>query len=115
MIKVVTGARRCGKSYLLNTLFYRTLKENGIQDYQIIRFAFDNDEDLDKLDSFVGTLNGFWHHPNFDIYVTGSNSRMLSSDVETKFRGRKSTIHVLPLTFKELKEGLSLSSEEAWE
>ncbi len=163
LIKVITGARRCGKSYLLNALFYRTLKENGIQDYQIIRFAFDNDEDLDKLDpffpeentkipagnglyyvnskkfrayissitndtdsfyllldeiqildSFVGTLNGFLHHSNFDVYVTGSNSQMLSSDVETKFRGRKSTIHVLPLTFKELKEGLSLPSEETW-
>ncbi len=163
LIKVITGARRCGKSYLLNTLFYRTLIEDGVDDKHIIRFAFDNDEDLDKLDafypeestkirignglyvvnskkfrayiasitndkdifyllldeiqildSFVGTLNAFLYHNNFDVYVTGSNSQMLSSEVETKFRGRETIIHVLPLTFKEMKEGLSLGSNEAW-
>lgn len=163
LIKVITGVRRCGKSYLLNQLFYRTLLSQGVKEDHIIRFAFDNDEDLDKidaffpneetkirqgknlytvnskkfrayiasitndsdpffllldeiqlLDSFSGTLNGFLHHSNFDVYVTGSNSQMLSSEVETTFRGRKSSIHVLPLTFKELVEGLSLTPSEAW-
>lgn len=163
LIKVITGARRCGKSYLLNNLFYHTLLSQGVKEDHIIRFAFDNDEDLDKLDSFfpneetklpqgknlytvnskkfrtyissvtndsepffllldeiqmldsfVGTLNGFLHHPNFDVYVTGSNSQMLSSEVETTFRGRKSSVHVLPLTFKELTDTLSLTPSEVW-
>ena len=163
LIKVITGARRCGKSYLLNELFYCALLSQGIKEDHIIRFAFDNDEDLDKidaffpneetkirqrnhlytvnskkfrayissltndsepffllldeiqmLDSFVGTLNAFLHHPNFDVYVTGSNSQMLSSEVETTFRGRKSSVHILPLTFKELVDGLSLSPNEVW-
>lgn len=164
LVKVITGARRCGKSYLLNTLFYRELVSVGVPDDHIIRFAFDNDEDLDKLDaflpneptkikqngdlyvvnskkfrayisslikddsnyyllldeiqlldSFVGTLNGFISHANYDVYVTGSNSQMLSSEVETKFRGRKTSIHVLPLTFKELIDGLGVSPVEAWQ
>lgn len=52
LIKVITGVRRCGKSYLLNQLFYRTLLSQGVKEDHIIRFAFDNDEDLDKIDAF---------------------------------------------------------------
>ena len=163
LIKVITGARRSGKSYLMNTLFYRYLLSSGISEKQIIRFAFDNDEHLDLLepffpeepakilrknglytvnarkfrayitaltndaerfyllldeiqllDSFVGTLNGFLSHANFDIYVTGSNSQMLSSEIDTKFRGRKISIHVLPLSFSEFAEGMDLSPADAW-
>ena len=66
------------------------------------------------LDSFVGTLNGFLSHSNFDIYVTGSNSQLLSSEIETKFRGRKSSIHLLPLSFSEFVTGANLSPESAW-
>lgn len=147
----------------MNNLFYHTLLSQGVKEDHIIRFAFDNDEDLDKLDSFfpneetklpqgknlytvnskkfrayissvtndsepfflfldeiqmldsfAGTLNGFLHHPNFDVYVTGSNSQMLSSEVETTFRGRKSSVHIFPLTFKELTDALSLPPFEVW-
>lgn len=163
LIKVITGARRSGKSYLMNTIFYEYLLEEGINKDNIIRFAFDNDEHIDLLekyypnedtkiyvkadiytinskkfrsyikdvtndkdkfvllldeiqilDSFVGTLNGLMSHENFDIYVTGSNSQLLSSEIETKFRGRKSSIHVLPLSFSELMTGLNMSVNEAW-
>ena len=163
LIKVITGARRSGKSYLMNTIFYEYLLEEGINKDNIIRFAFDNDEHIDLLDnyypnedtkiyvkadiytinskkfrsyikdvtndkdkfvllldemqildSFVSTLNGLMSHENFDIYVTGSDSQLLSSEIETKFRGRKSSIHVLPLSFSELMTGLNMSVNEAW-
>ncbi len=163
LIKVITGARRSGKSYLLNNIFYRELLSLGIPEETIIRFSFDNDEDIDLLDkyfpdeptkiagknglymvnskkfrayikditkadadycllldeiqildSFVGTLNGFLTHSNFDVYVTGSNSQLLSSEIETKFRGRKSSIHLLPLSFSELLSGLGGDAQEAW-
>lgn len=163
LIKVITGARRSGKSYLLNNIFYRELIKNGVEEAHIIRFAFDNDENIDLLekyypneatkiinregyytvnskkfrayikditndsdyfyllldeiqilDSFVGTLNGFLTHENFDVYVTGSNSQLLSSEIETKFRGRKSSIHVLPLSFKEFMDGINMNVNDAW-
>lgn len=163
LIKVITGARRSGKSYLLNELFYRYLLEQGVPAERIIRFAFDADEDLDLLeetaggepvkmhdqkmgyrvnakvfrrylrtvtnetdnfvlmldevqylDNFVGTLNSYLRHKNFDIYVTGSNSRFLSTDIATEFKGRSTEIHVYPLTFGEYVRGLSLEPAEAW-
>lgn len=163
LVKVITGARRSGKSYLLNNIFYNELLKLNVKKENIIRFAFDNDEDIDLLenfykdeptkifikkdryvvnskkfrayiksitnnyeefyllldeiqilDSFVTTLNGFLTHSNFDVYVSGSNSELLSSEIETKFRGRKSSIHVLPLSFKEFMSGISLTKEEAY-
>ncbi len=163
LIKVITGARRSGKSYLMNTIFYRKLLSLGVPESSIIRFSFDNEEDIDKLekyypdeptkiktkndlytvnskkfrayikdiltdntdyyllldeiqilDSFVGTLNGFLTHENYDVYVTGSNSQLLSSEIETKFRGRKSSIHVLPLSFSEFMTGFDMNATEAW-
>ena len=163
LIKVITGARRSGKSYLMNEIFYRYLLSINVNSNNIIRFAFDNDEDIDLLekyypdeptkiyikgnyyvinskkfrayikditndsdyfyllldeiqllDSFVGTLNAYIKHNNFDVYVTGSNSELLSSEIETKFRGRKSSIHVLPLSFSELLTGINETKEEAW-
>ena len=163
LIKVITGARRSGKSYLMNELFYKHLLSTGIAKDNIIRFAFDNDEDIDLLDkyykeeptkiyinkeyytinskkfrayikditndsdffyllldevqildSFVGTLNGFLRHSNFDVYVSGSNSYLLSSEIETMFRGRKSSVHVLPLNFSEFVLGTKLDPSEAW-
>lgn len=165
LIKIVTGIRRCGKSYLLFDLFYRYLKSNGIDDKNIIRFAFDNDEDIDKLDSynqydptkiyldkekrkyivnskkfrayiaeqvnddeifyilldevqlledFVGTLNGLSRHKNFDIYITGSNSRFLSNDVASEFRARGEQIRINPLSFKEFFDAHTLSFEDAY-
>ena len=163
LVKVITGERRSGKSYLMNNIFYKSLLNEGIKEKNIIRFSFDNDEHIDllddffpeektkinvgkdnyiinskkfrayiksvtndneyfyllldeiqMLDSFVGTLNGFLSHSNFDIYVTGSNSQLLSSEIETKFRGRKSSIHLLPLSFSEFVTGANLSPESAW-
>ncbi|MBQ7995220.1 MAG: ATP-binding protein [Bacilli bacterium] len=154
LIKVITGIRRSGKSYLLNTIFYNHLvKEANNPKDHVIRFAFDNDEDialLDKylpeqptvivknnqkivnnkkfrlyindlildddqyyllldeiqnLDEFVRVLNGFLRHDNYDVYVTGSNSRFLSSEVDTEFGGRGDRIHLLPLTFAEFLSG----------
>ena len=163
LIKVITGARRSGKSYLLNNIYYNYLLSTGIKKNNIIKFAFDNEEDIDLLDnyfpneptkiyvkndyylvnskkfrayikdvtddtntyylfldeiqildSFVGTLNGFLQHNNLDVYVTGSNSHLLSSEIETKFRGRKSSVHVLPLTFSEFVEGIGMNHSDAW-
>ena len=163
LIKVITGSRRSGKSYLMNNIFYHYLLSAGIKKTNIIKFAFDNDECVDLLDkyypdeptkinvnkeyyvvnskkfrayikditnendafyllldeiqmleSFVGTLNGFLGHSNFDVYVTGSNSYLLSSEIETMFRGRKSPIHILPLSFSEYVDGAKLSPNEAW-
>lgn len=163
LIKIITGCRRAGKSYLMNEIFYNYLRSKKIAKKQIIKFAFDSDEDLDLLDSFfseeqtklvqkngsylvnakkfrafikqntnetdnfyllldeaqllenfVGTLNGFLRHKNFDIYVTGSNSRFLSSDIATEFKGRGSEIHILPLSFSEYCQGLKLEPQTAW-
>lgn len=163
LIKVITGSRRCGKSYLMNTIFYRYLLQSGIPENHIIRFAFDNDEHIDLLegyypeeptkiykndnnytvnsrkfrayiqsltddmndyyllldeiqilDSFVGTLNAYLSHSNFDVYVSGSNSQLLSSEIDTKFRGRKSSIHMLPLSFSEFIRGTGLQAADAW-
>lgn len=163
LIKVITGMRRSGKSFLLNELFLQHLLQEGVPESRIVRFAFDSDEDLDLLESyfpdepvrkeirkgefvvnarkfrayvrertqsteqyyflldeiqllegFTGTLNSFLRHRNYDIYVTGSNSRFLSSDIPTEFKGRGTVIHVLPLTFGEYCHGLQLSPQEAW-
>lgn len=163
LIKIITGARRAGKSYIMNELFYARLLSDGVQENHIIRFAFDSDDDIDLLDeyfpesetrikdkregyiinakkfrayikdktsddgtyyllldevqlleNFVGTLNGFLRHKNFDVYVTGSNSKFLSSDVVTEFNARGTEIHVLPLVFSEYCAGLNLHPQEAW-
>ena len=163
LIKVITGARRSGKSYLLNELFYSSLIAQGISKKNIIRFSFDSDEDIDLLDeylkdtpskikstnneievnskkfrayikdktnenedfylfldeiqlleNFIGTLNGLLKHKNFDIYVTGSNSRFLSSDIATEFKGRGTIIHVLPLVFSEYVENSQQDITKAW-
>ena len=163
LIKVITGAKRSGKSYLMNELFYKYLLNTGVASKNIIRFAFDSDEDLDLLDAyypeeatrikqktdvfyvnarkfrayvkdrtndaekyyllldevqllenFVGTLNGFLKHTNFDIYVTGSNSKFLSSDIATEFKGRGTVVHVLPLAFSEYLQGTDMTPDKAW-
>lgn len=143
-VKVITGIRRSGKSYLLNDIFYDYLKQDGIDNKHIIKFAFDSADDLlligedlqeltlmkrkvdpkkfmnyissqivddnmyyllldeiQNLDCFETVLNGYLRKKNMDIYVTGSNSKFLSRDVLTEFRGRGDEIHVLPLSFSE--------------
>ncbi len=144
LIKVITGVRRCGKSYLLFHLFHRHLLDKGIQADHIIEIALDNrkykdlrdpdaifsyveermtDTDLyyiildevQLLEDFVDVLNGFLHMENADVYVTGSNSRFLSKDVATEFRGRGDEIHVLPLSFSEFMTAYDGSVSEGWD
>lgn len=133
MIKVVTGIRRCGKSYLLFRIFLSYLREQGVPESHIITIELDQrknkqyrdpdvileyieslitDEEqyyilLDEvqmLNEFEEVLNTLLHIKNADIYVTGSNSKFLSKDVITEFRGRGDEIHVYPLTFKEFMQ-----------
>lgn len=142
-IKVVTGIRRCGKSYLLNVLFYKYLLANGISEDHIIRIDLEDrlNKDLrnpdtmlhyvhnrikDKelyyiiidevqlMDEFVDVLNSFRHIENADTYVTGSNSHFLSSDIPTEFRGRGETIHINPLSFSEYYSAKGGDKQEAW-
>lgn len=144
LIKVVTGIRRCGKSYLLNNLFYNHLIESGVAADHIIRFAFDSADDLyfigesliqiekekrgvdpekfmayirsqivdngmyyllldeiQLLDCFETVLNGYLRKDNMDVFVTGSNAKLLSKDIITQFAGRGDEVHMYPLSFAE--------------
>ena len=130
MIKVITGLRRSGKSYLMNTLFYAYLKSLGVDDSHIIMVQLDSDEndhlldyhalgnylrdritdddqyyllldEIQEVENFERVLNGLLQKKNADIYVTGSNSRFLSSDIKTELRGRGDEVHIYPLSFKE--------------
>lgn len=135
MIKIITGVRRCGKSYLLFELFKQSLLENGVNEEHIIQVDLEDrrskhlrepDMLLDYIDGhitdddmyyilldeiqlvpeFEDVLNSYLKIKNADVYVTGSNSRMLSSDIKTEFRGRGYEIRVHPLSFSEfLKAG----------
>ena len=142
-IKVITGIRRCGKSYLLNVLFYHYLLENGVADDHIIRVDLedrmnkelrdpdvmlhyvhdrikDNElyyiiiDEVQLMDEFVDVLNSFQHIDNADTYVTGSNSHFLSSDIPTEFRGRGETINVYPLSFSEFFSAKGGDKQDAW-
>ncbi len=143
LIKIVTGMRRSGKSYLLFTLFRKYLLMQGVDAAHIIDLALDdvlNAEYLDPkklvvyvkqhitdgetyyvlldevqlVDNFVGALNSLLHISNVDVYVTGSNSRFLSSDIATEFRGRSDEIRIWPLTFAEYLTAYSGTKEDAW-
>lgn len=143
LIKVVTGIRRCGKSYLLFELFYNYLKAQGVEDSHIIKLALDDRKnkkyrDPDVLCDFVheqivdekqyyilldevqfvsefeDVLNSFLHIKNADTYVTGSNAKFLSKDIITEFRGRGDEIHISPLSFKEFYSAYIGSKEDAW-
>ena len=144
MIKIITGLRRCGKSFLLLNLFHNYLLTNGTPPSHIIEISLDDwankelrkpdsmleyvkkqitDEapyylcidEVQLLDEFADVLNSFLHIRNLDVYVTGSNSRFLSSDVVTEFRGRGDEIHIHPLCFREFVSAYSGNEEEAWE
>ena len=158
MVKVITGIRRCGKSYLLFELYRRYLKEDGVPEDHIIGLALDEDVNaryrnplelgqyirslltdndrmyyvfLDEIQKvanipnpylpgtnetigFVDVLLGLMKLKNVDLYVTGSNSRMLSSDILTEFRGRGDEIRVNPLTFEEFYAAYSGDKRDAW-
>jgi predicted AAA+ superfamily ATPase len=142
-VKIVTGMRRTGKSYLLFHLFHQYLLENHIQESHIIEIPFDNrlykalrdpDKLLDEIRSriiddeiyyiildeiqmvteFEDVLNSLLHIKNADIYVSGSNSKFLSKDIITEFRGRGDEIRVYPLSFKEFISVFQGTKEEAW-
>ena len=144
LIKIVTGVRRCGKSYLLFNLFHNHLLEEGVEEDHIIEVALDDrsnkelrDPDnmlkfvkeriVDKetyyiildevqlLDEFEDVLNSFLHIRNADIYVTGSNSKFLSSDLITEFRGRGDEIRIYTLSFREFVSVYDGSLDEAWD
>lgn len=144
MIKVVTGLRRCGKSYLIFNLFYDYLLKLGIKDDHIIQIQLDdwankeyrNPENLYRyvkgritnnehyyilLDEvqlvphFEDVLNGFLHIQNTDTYVTGSNAKFLSRDIITEFRGRGDQIHLQPLSFKEFMSTFNGYELDGWE
>lgn len=144
LIKVITGIRQCGKSYLLNKLFYQHLIESGVGADHIIRFAFDSADDLQligesliqmkkekrgadpekfmayirskvkdagmyyllldeiqMLDCFEAVLNGYLRRDDMDVFVTGSNAKLLSKDIATEFAGRGDEVHMYPLSFAE--------------
>lgn len=143
LVKIVTGIRRSGKSYLLNTLFYSYLIEKGVRDDHVIKISLDDDENSDLLlpkalgrhirslivdeevyyvlldeiqlaDHFVAVLNGLLKLPNVDIYVTGSNSKFLSTDIVTEFRGRGDEIRILPLSFSEFMSVYEGTVSQGW-
>jgi predicted AAA+ superfamily ATPase len=156
MIKVVTGVRRCGKTYLLFNLFVDYLRASGIDDHQIIELALDDEENaafrdpavlskrlraliadktkryyvlLDEVQYAIsddeinnadqplriyGVLNGLLRIRNVDVYVTGSNSRMLSTDVMTQFRGRGDEVRIHPLSFNEFMQGYEGDVYQGW-
>ena len=143
LIKIVTGIRRCGKSFLLFKLFRQYLLDVGVDSDHIIQIALDDIENanlreplplykcikanmtdeelyyilLDEVQlvpRFEEVLNSLLRIDNADVYVTGSNSKFLSSDIITEFRGRGDEIHLYPLSLSEYCEGTGLSPAEAW-
>lgn len=144
MVKVVTGLRRSGKTYLLFTLFYDYLLKNGVQEDHVIHIALDDFanrefrnpdvlyryvksritddrmyyillDEVQMVSEFEDVLNGFLHIPNADSYVTGSNAKFLSKDIITEFRGRGDQIHLYPLSFSEFFHDYDGSKASAWQ
>lgn len=144
LIKIVTGIRRCGKSYLLDPIFKNYLLEDGVNEDHIIKLELDSIEnekycdphqlyeyvmnkvtddnmyyilldEIQKVNDFESVLNSFLRKKNLDVYVTGSNSKFLSSDIVTEFRGRGDEIKVYPLSFLEFCSYNNMKSRsEAW-
>ena len=143
LIKIITGIRRCGKSYLLDPLFKNYLLDSGIKEDHIIKLELDKEENkkyhdphelnqyiksqikdksmyyilLDEIQmttDFESVLNSFLYERNLDVYVTGSNSKFLSSDIITEFRGRGDEIKVFPLSFSEYVETFKGDKQDAW-
>jgi len=143
LIKVVTGIRRCGKSYLLNTIFYNYLLNEGIDENHIIKIALDDSDydfllesknlskfikekivdkeiyyvildEIQLVDNFEGVLNGLLRLENIDIYVTGSNSKFLSTDIITEFRGRGEEIRIYPLSYSEFMSVYDGDKMDGW-
>ena len=143
LIKIITGIRRCGKSYLLDPIFKKYLTENGVDEEHIIKLELDSIEnkeyrnpnklyeyvmqkitddrmyyilldEIQKVEDFESVLNSFLRKKNLDVYVTGSNSKFLSSDIVTEFRGRGDEIRVFPLSFSEFFEAYEGDKRDAF-
>ena len=143
LIKVVTGMRRCGKSYLLFNLFKEYLVNEGVNENHIIEIAFDSFEnrkyrdpevlfpylmekiadnemyyvlldEVQMLDDFESVLNSLGRKKNVDVYVTGSNAKFLSKDIITEFRGRGVEVHMYPLTYSEFMSVYDGDKQEGW-
>lgn len=143
LIKIVTGIRRCGKSFLLRTLFKKHLRENGVDESHIIEMAFDLYDYIDYrdpkvfyswakeqlkeegtyyflldevqlLNEFVSVLNGLSDQKNCDVYVTGSNAKFLSKDIATEFGGRGDEVHMYPLSFSEFMTVFDGNRYDGW-
>ena len=143
LIKIVTGIRRCGKSYLLFKLFHDYLISKDVKEDHIVKVALDdlmNEElrephallryirgriqdegmyyvlldEIQLVPDFHEVLNSLLHVQNADVYVTGSNSRFLSKDVVTEFRGRGDEIHLYPLSFSEFMQGYQGDKWNGW-
>lgn len=144
LVKIVTGLRRCGKSYLLDPIFKEYLINSGTREDHIIKIDLDErrnakyldpdvlDEyirmsikdkemyyvildEIQKVEDFESVLNGFLHIENLDVYVTGSNSKFLSSDIVTEFRGRGDEIRVYPLTYSEFYSAFDGDKNDVWD
>lgn len=146
-VKIITGPRRCGKSWLLSHIYKDYLLQQGVAADNIITLDFDKDDDkynfdildpkavkehiyslikndqenyyifldeIQELDNFERLVNGLNNHENIDVYVTGSNSRFLSKDIRTIFRGRGDEIRVFPLSFREFNLAIGGDVREAW-
>lgn len=143
MIKIITGIRRCGKSYLLDPIFKNYLVDDGIDENHIIKIdleirdnielinpdnlynyvknkIIDNEiyyiliDEIQKVQDFESVLNSFLKMQNLDVYVTGSNSKFLSSDIITEFRGRGDEVRIFPLSFKEFYDAYQGDKHNAW-
>lgn len=143
MVKILTGIRRCGKSFMLDPIFKDYLINSGVKEDHIIKLDLDDiknikyldpieldkyvDEhttdtnihyvlidEIQKVDNFEAVLNGFLHRRNLDVYVTGSNSKFLSSDIITEFRGRGDEIRIFPLSFSEFYSAYEGDKKDAW-
>lgn len=143
LIKILTGIRRCGKSYMLDPIFKDYLINSGVDEDHIIKLDLDNIknekyldpieltnyieshitddniyyillDEIQRVKKFEAVLNGLLHKRNLDIYVTGSNSKFLSSDIITEFRGRGDEIRIFPLTFHEFYSAYEGNKQEAW-
>lgn len=144
LVKIVTGGRRCGKSFLLFQIFHQYLLQHGVDEGHLIEVSLDDrrnrklcdpDALLDYLDSriksdgktnfifldeiqlvddFIGVLLSLMHTPNTEVYVSGSNSKFLSKDVVTEFRGRRQEIRIWPLSFSEYYGAVGGERSQAW-
>lgn len=142
-IKVITGIRRCGKSYLLKNIFYKYLLKNNDKEHIIyipldikpneslldgnkfiehVKSLIKDDkkyyllvDEIQKMDDFVPVLNTFLYEDNIEVYVTGSNAKLLSKDIVTEFRGRGDEVHVYPLNFSEYMSAFDGDQYEGYE